>query len=192
MHLILFGPPGAGKGTQSAFLVKQYDLVHLSTGDIFRANIKNETELGKKAKGFMDQGQLVPDVITVGMLRDEVLNHPHSSGFIYDGFPRTVAQAQALDGFLSELGSSITALAALEVPEDELRIRLAERAKSSGRSDDANPEVIQKRIDVYNYETRPVMEHYKGQNKYSGVNGVGKIHEITERLIAAIDKLAAK
>jgi adenylate kinase len=185
-NLILFGPPGAGKGTQSAFLVKHYSLVHLSTGDIFRANIKGETELGKLAKSYMDKGQLVPDDVTIRMLESEVDKHPDSAGFIFDGFPRTTAQAAALDAFLKGKGQTIASMLALEVPEEELKQRLLARAATSGRADDADPAVIQKRIDVYNAETAPVADHYRTANKYQGIDGVGSIEDITQRLIGAI------
>lgn len=189
LNIVLFGPPGAGKGTQSVRLVDKYNLVHLSTGDIFRANIKGETELGKLAKSYMDKGQLVPDEVTIKMLESEVNKHPNAAGFIFDGFPRTEAQAAALDTFLTSKGTAISAMLALEVPEEELRARLAERAKVSGRADDADPAVIQKRIDVYNAETAPVQGYYEGQNKYIGIYGVGAIDEITDKLMAAIDTL---
>ena len=185
-NLILFGPPGAGKGTQSAFLVEHYQLVHLSTGDIFRANIKRDTELGQLAKSYMDQGKLVPDDVTIRMLESEVNKHPQAKGFIFDGFPRTTAQAQALDVFLESKGQSIASMCALEVPEAELKTRLLARAETSGRPDDANPEVIQKRIDVYNHETAPVADHYRAAGKYQGIDGVGSIEDITQRLTEAI------
>jgi adenylate kinase len=189
IHLILFGPPGAGKGTQSTFLVEKYGFVHLSTGDIFRFNIKNETELGTLAKTYMDKGQLVPDEVTIQMLQSEVEKRPEAKGFIFDGFPRTTSQAEALDSFLAAKGQSITAMVALEVPEEELRVRLAERAKVSGRADDANPEVIQNRINVYQNETAPVKNFYSAQGKYYGIYGVGAISEITHRLVKVIDAL---
>lgn len=189
LNIVLFGPPGAGKGTQSAFLIEKYNLVHLSTGDIFRANMKGETELGQLAKSYIDKGQLVPDEVTINMLAAEVKKNPEAKGFIFDGFPRTNAQAAALDELLKSMNTSISGMLALEVPEEELRLRLAERAKVSGRADDANPEVIQNRINVYNAETAPVKSYYQGQNKYHGIEGVGAIEDITKRLIAVIDQL---
>lgn len=189
LNLVLFGPPGAGKGTQSEKLISEYNLVHLSTGDIFRANIKGETELGKLAKSFIDKGQLVPDEVTIKMLRSEVEKNPEAKGFIFDGFPRTVAQAEALDAFLTSKQIGISGMLALEVNESELKVRLAERAKVSGRADDANPEVIQNRIDVYNNETAPVASYYQGQNKYFGVEGVGAIDAIFDKLCEVINTL---
>lgn len=187
LNIVLFGPPGAGKGTQSENLIKKYDLVHLSTGDIFRSNIKGETELGKLAKSFMDKGALVPDEVTIAMLKSEVDKHPGANGFIFDGFPRTTAQAKALDEFLSSRQQEITYMLALEVPEEELKQRLLKRAETSGRSDDADPKVIQNRIDVYNAETAPVADYYMMQDKYVGIEGVGSIDEIAQRLYDAID-----
>lgn len=189
LNIVLFGPPGAGKGTQSEKLIAKYQLIHLSTGDIFRANIKGATELGMLAKSFMDKGQLVPDEVTIRMLESEVNKYPNAKGFIFDGFPRTIAQAQALDIFLSKRGQSLSAVLSLEVKEDELRQRLAERAKSSGRPDDANPEVIQKRIDVYKNETLPLKDHFTAQGKYKGINGIGEINEIFNSLCSKIDEL---
>jgi len=187
LNIVLFGPPGAGKGTQSENLIARYQLVHLSTGDIFRYNIKGETDLGKLAKSFMDKGELVPDSVTISMLESEVNNHADAKGFIFDGFPRTGAQAEALDNFLASKNSSITCMLALEVNEDELKARLLNRAKSSGRPDDADPTVIQNRINVYNRETAPVAEYYKAQGKYKGIDGIGTIEEISERLYQAIE-----
>ncbi len=189
LNIVLFGPPGAGKGTQSAKLIDQYQLVHLSTGDIFRANIKGGTELGNKAKQFMDQGQLVPDEITIGMLESEADKHPDAKGYIFDGFPRTPAQAAALDAFLTSKGTSISGMIALEVDEEELRTRLMIRGKDSGRPDDQDPAIIQKRIDVYKNETEPVRDFYMAQNKYTGINGIGSIDEIFDRLCGAIDAI---
>ena len=188
-NIVLFGPPGAGKGTQSALLVDHFGFVHLSTGDIFRANIKGETELGQLAKSFLDKGQLVPDDVTIRMLEDSVNAQPEAKGFIFDGFPRTTAQAQALDVFLSQKGQSISGMLALEVSEEELKDRLAKRAETSGRVDDADPAVIQKRIDVYNAETAPVADHYRGQGKYAGIEGLGTIEDIFGRLKSAIEAL---
>ncbi len=186
LNIVLFGPPGAGKGTQSARLIGQYGLVHLSTGDIFRANIKGGTELGNLAKSYIDKGQLVPDEVTIGMLASEVNQNPNAKGFIFDGFPRTQAQAQALDNLLSDKGTSITMMLALEVEEEELRKRLLLRGKDSGRADDQDPAVIQKRIDVYNSETMPVKDYYTAQGKYKGINGIGEIETIFNDLCNAI------
>ena len=188
LNIVLFGPPGAGKGTQSERLIEKFNLVHLSTGDIFRYNIKGETELGVLAKSYIDKGQLVPDEVTINMLRSEVLKNESAKGFIFDGFPRTNAQAEALDTFLGELNSSITLMAALEVEENELKERLKKRAEVSGRSDDADPEIIANRIQVYKNETSPVKEFYQKQNKFISIDGVGSIDDITNRLFDAITK----
>jgi adenylate kinase len=188
LNIVLFGPPGAGKGTQSAKLIDRYGLVHLSTGDIFRANIKGGTELGTLAKSYLDQGKLVPDEVTIGILASEVDKHPDAKGFIFDGFPRTQAQATALDNLLKEKNTSITMMLALEVEEEELRKRLLLRGKDSGRADDQDPAVVQKRIDVYNAETMPVKDFYTTQGKYKGINGIGEIEVIFEELCRAIGK----
>ena len=189
LNVVLFGPPGAGKGTQSERLIDKYGLVHLSTGDIFRANIKGETELGMLAKSYMDKGELVPDAVTIDMLRSEVLKNEAAKGFIFDGFPRTNAQAVALDEFLKSLETEISLMLALEVEEEELKTRLLKRAEVSGRPDDANPEIIQNRINVYNNETKPVKDFYQSQNKFISINGIGEIDEISHRLYQAIDQL---
>ena len=189
LNIVLFGPPGAGKGTQSEKLIEKYGLVHLSTGDIFRANMKGETELGILAKSFIDKGQLVPDEVTISMLKAEVLRHENPNGFIFDGFPRTNAQAKALDEFLNEINTSITSMISLDVEEEELKERLANRAKDSGRVDDADPDVIQNRIDVYKKETAPVKEFYLAQDKWIKIDGLGSIEDITARLFEAVDSL---
>ncbi len=188
-NIVLFGPPGAGKGTQATFLKDAYDLKHISTGDVFRYNIKNETELGLMAKSFMDKGQLVPDEVTIDMLKAEVRQAKGGNGFIFDGFPRTVAQAEALEELLNSEGTEVSAMIALEVEDDLLVQRLLERGKTSGRPDDANEEVIRKRIKVYYEETAILKQFYLKQNKYFGVDGVGSISEITERLKKVIDNL---
>jgi len=180
--IVLFGPPGAGKGTQASFLKERFGLVHISTGDVFRSNIKNETVLGKLAQSFMDEGNLVPDQVTIDMLSAEVDKNHDANGFIFDGFPRTVAQAEALDVLLDNYQTNITAMVALEVPDQLLVERLLERGKTSGRPDDANTEIIQNRIKAYYTNTAILKSYYESQNKYFGVNGVGSINEITERL----------
>ena len=187
LNIVLFGPPGAGKGTQSERLIEKYNLVHLSTGDIFRANIKGETELGKLAKSYMDKGQLVPDSVTIDLLRSEVVKHNEPNGFIFDGFPRTNTQASALDFFLESINTSISMMLSLDVNEDELKTRLLKRAEVSGRADDANPEIIENRIAVYKRETAPVKTFYANQNKFYGIDGMGTVDDITQRLFDSID-----
>ncbi len=187
LNIVLFGPPGAGKGTQSERLIEKYNLVHLSTGDIFRANIKGETELGKLAKSYMDKGQLVPDSVTIDLLRSEVVKYKEPNGFIFDGFPRTNTQASALDTFLESMNTSISMMLSLDVDEDELKTRLLKRAEVSGRADDANPEIIENRIAVYKRETAPVKTFYANQNKFYGIDGMGSVNDITQRLFDSID-----
>ena len=188
-NLVLFGPPGAGKGTQASVLKEKYELIHISTGDVFRYNIKNETDLGNLAKSYMDKGQLVPDEVTINMLRAEVEKDIDGNGFIFDGFPRTVAQAEALGVLLNEKGTDVSAMIALEVDEEVLVQRLLERGKTSGRVDDANEEVIRKRIRVYYEETAILKQYYQKEDKYFGVNGVGEVSEITRRLSEVIENL---
>ncbi len=188
-NIVLFGPPGAGKGTQSTFLVEKFGFVHLSTGDIFRYNIKNATELGTLAKSYMDQGQLVPDSVTIDMLKSEWSKYPEAVGFLFDGFPRTQAQAEALDEILEAAGQQISAMIGLEVPDAELTNRLLSRGKTSGRPDDANPEVIAQRVAVYHKETAPVQGYYEAQGKYKAISGVGSIADIAASLEQTIQTL---
>lgn len=187
LNIVLFGPPGSGKGTQSAKLVEKYGVIQLSTGDLLRAEIAAGTELGLKAKSLMDAGQLVPDEVVIGMIRNKLDANPHAKGFIFDGFPRTVEQAEALDNLLSERGETINKMLALEVPHDELVTRLLERGKASDRPDDQNPEVVENRIHVYNTKTLPVANYYKSHGKFESINGVGAIDEIFANLCRKID-----
>ena len=191
-NLVLFGKPGAGKGTQAAFLKDKYNLVHISTGDIFRYNIKNETKLGKLAQSYMDKGDLVPDEVTIQMLQEEVEKNPNAEGFIFDGFPRTIAQAEALDAFLTSKGMRIHGTLALEADDEILIKRLVERGKVSGRTDDQDEEKIRNRFTEYNEKTAPLIAFYQAQGKYHAVDGIGTIEEITTRLSETIDKIKAE
>ena len=187
INLILFGKPGSGKGTQAEFIKIKYDLIHISTGDLFRNNISNNTDLGLLAKSYMDKGDLVPDEVTIKMLEAEVNKHPNAKGFIFDGFPRTTIQAEILDKFLATLKLSISMTIALEVDENLLIDRLINRGKDSGRSDDQDRSKIQNRFDEYNKKTSPLINYYKNQNKFFDVNGVGDINEISSRIFNTID-----
>jgi len=191
-NLVLFGKPGAGKGTQAAFLKDKYNLVHISTGDIFRHNIKNETKLGKLAQSYMDKGDLVPDEVTIQMLQEEVEKNPNAEGFIFDGFPRTITQAEALDAFLDSKGMRIHGTLALEADDEVLIKRLVERGKVSGRTDDQDEEKIRNRFIEYNEKTAPLIAFYQAQGKYHAINGIGTIEEITTRLSETIDKIKAE
>jgi len=188
-NLVLFGPPGAGKGTQANFLKEKYNLVHISTGDVFRFNIKNETALGMLAKSFIDKGELVPDQVTIDMLNAEVEKNADANGFIFDGFPRTNAQAESLDKLMETKDSQINAMIALEVDDEVLVGRLLERGKTSGRADDADESIIRNRITEYYSKTAILKDYYSAQDKYYGVDGVGSIEDITVRLSTAIDNL---
>ncbi len=187
LNIVLFGPPGAGKGTQSEKLMAKYQLDHISTGDLFRKHLSEGTELGKKAQEYMDEGFLVPDEVVIGMVEDKIQSEPNSNGFIFDGFPRTVKQAEALDQLLNSIDSPISGMIALEVPFEELKKRLLERGKISGRADDQSEDKINNRIQVYLDETLPVSEFYKTQKKFNGVNGVGTIDTIFEKICTVIE-----
>ncbi len=189
INLVLFGKPGAGKGTQAEFLKEKYNLKHISTGDVFRYNIKNNTELGVLAKSYMDKGDLVPDEVTIKMLQDEVEKNADASGFIFDGFPRTTAQAEALDAFLMSKDMKINATIALDANDEVLIQRLLERGKVSGRPDDQDEDKIRNRFDEYNQKTAPLKDYYESQGKFHSVNGIGAIDDITARLAKVIEEL---
>ena len=186
LNLVLFGPPGAGKGTQSQKLIEKYGLIHLSTGDLLRGEISQGTTLGLEAKKLMDGGVLVPDAVVIGMISNKLDSNKDAKGFIFDGFPRTVAQAEALDNLLISKQSQISGMIALVVNDDELERRLLLRGKESGRPDDANPEVIRKRIVEYNSKTAPVADFYKAQNKFKSINGIGSVEEIFDAICTII------
>jgi adenylate kinase len=188
LNLVLFGPPGAGKGTQSQKLIEKHGLIHLSTGDLLRGEIAQGTTLGLEAKKLMDEGMLVPDEVVIGMISNKLDANKDAEGFIFDGFPRTVAQAEALDQLLRSKESAISGMIALEVNDDELEHRLLLRGKDSGRADDANPEVIRKRIKEYNDKTAPVANFYKNQDKFTSINGIGSIDQIYGAIDTVIEK----
>lgn len=189
LNIVLFGPPGAGKGTQAAKLIEKYKLVHLSTGDILRGELAAKSPLGLEAKKYMDKGELVPDEVVIGMIEVKLDQNAAARGFIFDGFPRTNAQAGALDKLLGKKSTAITLMLALEVEKQELINRLMGRGKVSGRADDQDMNVIENRISVYNRETAPVIEYYSAQGKFKSVNGMGTIDEIFGRLCSTIDKV---
>jgi len=189
LNLVLFGPPGSGKGTQAKLLIEKYNLIHISTGDLFRYEMGNDTPLGQKAKEFIAKGLLVPDEVTIGMLKNKVEKHPEAHGFIFDGFPRNSAQSEALDEFLKTKASEVTALIALDVDDEEIVKRILNRGKTSGRSDDNDETIIRNRIEVYKSETTPVYDYYDQQCKSHQVSGIGTIEEIFDRLTSSIDGL---
>lgn len=188
LNLILFGPPGSGKGTQAARLAEKYGLLHISTGDLFRYEMGNDTPLGKEAKSYISKGELVPDSVTIGMLKNKVNANPDVGGYIFDGFPRTIPQAEALNAFLKEKGQQVVGLLSLDVAEAEIVSRLLERGKSSGRSDDQDESIIKNRIGVYRSETSPVYDFYAKSDKSQTIEGMGSIDDVFGNLTSAIDK----
>ncbi|GGC04339.1 adenylate kinase [Dyadobacter sediminis] len=188
LNLILFGPPGAGKGTQSEKIIARYNLIHLSTGDLLRSEIQAGTELGLQAKTLMDNGILVPDEVVIGMIDNKLKEHSNAPGFIFDGFPRTVNQAEALDELLTRYNESISVMIALVVDDNELLARLLNRGKTSGRPDDQNVELISRRIQEYNNKTKPVADYYLEQGKFTAIDGIGEIDHIFNQITQAISK----
>ncbi len=188
LNIVIFGAPGSGKGTQSERIVEKYGINHISTGDVLRAEIKNGTELGKTAKGYIDQGQLIPDELMIDILASVFDSFKDSKGVIFDGFPRTIAQAEALKKMLAERGQDVSVMLDLEVPEDELMVRLIKRGKDSGRADD-NEETIKKRLHVYHSQTAPLIDWYKNEKKYQHINGLGTMEGIFAEICEAVDKL---
>ena len=188
LNIVIFGAPGSGKGTQSERIVEKYGINHISTGDVLRAEIKNGTELGKTAKGYIDQGQLIPDELMIDILASVFDSFKDSKGVIFDGFPRTIAQAEALKKMLAERGQDVSVMVDLEVPEDELMVRLIKRGKDSGRADD-NEETIKKRLHVYHSQTAPLIDWYKNERKYQHINGLGTMEGIFAEICEAIGKL---
>ncbi len=186
LNIVLFGPPGSGKGTQAEKLIEKYNLIHISTGDLLRAEVAQQTKLGMEAKKIMDAGELVPDEIVIGMIRKKLEEHKDGPGFIFDGFPRTVEQARELRKALTDYDERVTMLISLQVPREELVTRLIKRGEESGRSDD-NEETINNRIDVYERQTVPVTYYYEKMHKHVPVDGIGSIEEIFKRIIKEID-----
>ena len=188
LNIVIFGAPGSGKGTQSERIVEKYGINHISTGDVLRAEIKNGTELGKTAKGYIDQGQLIPDELMIDILASVFDSFKDSKGVIFDGFPRTIAQAEALKKLLAERGQDVSVMVDLDVPEEELMVRLIKRGKDSGRADD-NEETIKKRLHVYHSQTAPLIDWYKNEKKYQHINGLGTMEGIFAEICEAVDKL---
>ena len=186
-NFVLFGKPGSGKGTQAEHLSEKYKLYHISTGDLFRKNISQNTNLGLLAQSYMDKGELVPDEVTIKMLENEIKENTQSKGFLFDGFPRTIAQAESLDKFLKSIDMQINATIALDVDEEELISRIIDRGKTSNRSDDQDIEKIQNRFNEYNMKTSTLSKYYKDQKKFFEVDGSGSVDEITKRLFELID-----
>ena len=188
LNIVIFGAPGSGKGTQSERIVEKYGINHISTGDVLRAEIKNGTELGKTAKGYIDQGQLIPDELMIDILASVFDSFKDSKGVIFDGFPRTIAQAEALKKMLAERGQDVSVMVDLDVPEEELMVRLIKRGKDSGRADD-NEETIKKRLHVYHSQTAPLIDWYKNEKKYQHINGLGTMEGIFAEICEAVEKL---
>jgi len=188
LNIVIFGAPGSGKGTQSERIVERFGINHISTGDVLRAEIKNGTELGKTAKGYIDQGQLIPDALMIDILANVFDSFKESKGVIFDGFPRTIAQAEALKKMLAERGQEVSVMLDLEVPEDELMTRLIKRGKDSGRADD-NEETIKKRLVVYHSQTAPLIDWFKKEEKYQHINGLGTMDDIFADIVAVVEKL---
>ena len=187
LNLILFGKPGSGKGTQASLIKNKYNLVHISTGDVFRKNMSNKTDLGMLAKGYMEKGELVPDEVTVNMLKEELEDHLPCEGFIFDGFPRTSYQAEKLDALLTKYSLNIHLTIALDVDNETLIKRLLNRGKTSGRADDQSEDKINKRLQEYDKKTKPLIEFYTKQNKYKSINGIGEMDDITARIVNLLD-----